>query len=190
MKVRLPALFIVGATAAMPLLSQIKKTAQTDSGAGDPVTLAHVQNSFTLTVRAPYKIAAPLFGPNGERAWAGNDWDPQFIYPEPAEDRGGAVFTVKHGPHQSVWVNTLFDVEAGHFQYVYFVNDLMVTVVDLKFSVLDSRNTKVNVVYERTALNPEANDHVRQLGVSDRNNGTRWQKAINDYLKKQRPEGL
>jgi hypothetical protein len=190
MKVRLLALFIVGATAAMPLLSQTNKTAQTNSGAGDPVPLAHVRNSFTLTVRAPYKIAAPLFGPNGERAWAGNDWDPQFIYPEPAEDRGGAVFTVKHGPHQSVWVNTLFDAEAGHFQYVYFVNDLMVTVIDLRFSVLDSRNTKVNVVSERTALNPEANDHVQQLGASDRSNGTRWQKAINHYLEKQKPESL
>jgi hypothetical protein len=103
---------------------------------------------------------------------------------------GGAVFTIKHGPHQSVWVNTLFDVEARHYQYVYFVNDLMVTVIDLKFSVLDSRNTQVNVVYERTALNPEANDHVQQLGTSDRNNGAGWQKAINDYLEKQKPEGL
>jgi hypothetical protein len=117
MKVRLLALFIVGATAAMPLLSQTNKTAQTSSGAGDPVPLAHVRNSFTLTVHAPYKIAAPLFGPNGERVWAGDDWDPQFIYPQPAEDRGGAVFTVKHGLHQSVWVNTLFDAEARHFQY-------------------------------------------------------------------------
>lgn len=81
MKVRLLALFIVGATAAMPLLSQTNKTAHTSSGAGDPVPLAHVRNSFTLTVHAPYKIAAPLFGPNGERVWAGDDWDPQFIYP-------------------------------------------------------------------------------------------------------------
>jgi len=190
MKVHLLALFIVGVTAAMPLLSQTNQTAQTDSGAGDRVPLAHVRNSFTLRVRAPYKVAAPLFGPNGERAWAGNDWDPQFIYPKPAEDRGGAVFTVKHGSHQSIWVNTLFDAEARHFQYVYFVSDLMVTVIDLKFSILDSRNTKVDVVYERTALNPEANDHVQQLGASDRNNGTRWQKAINDYLEKQKPEGL
>jgi hypothetical protein len=54
---------------------------------------------------------------------------------------------------------------------------------------LDSRNTQVNVVYERT-LNPEANDHVQQLGTSDRNNGAGWQKAINDYLEKQKPEGL
>ncbi len=74
MKVHLLALFIVGATAAMPLLSQTNQTAQTN-----PVPLAHVRNSFTLTVRARYKVAAPLFGPNGERAWAGNDWDPQFI---------------------------------------------------------------------------------------------------------------
>ncbi|MGA8480579.1 MAG: hypothetical protein WB696_21665 [Chthoniobacterales bacterium] len=142
MKVRLLALFIAGATAAMPLLSQTNKTAQTSSGAGDPVPLAHVRNSFTLTVHAPYKIAAPLFGPNGERVWAGDDWDPQFIYPQPAEDRGGAVFTVKHGLHQSVWVNTLFDDKINVLEVTRFSNDLMVTVIDLKFSVLDSRNTQ------------------------------------------------
>jgi hypothetical protein len=28
------------------------------------------------------------------------------------------------------------------------------------------------------------------LGASDRNNGTRWQKAINEYLEKQKPEGF
>ena len=108
-----------------------------------------------------------------------------------SQSRSGILFHVRWaGPHESVWVNTLFDAEAGHFQYVYFVNDLMVTVIDLKFSVLDSRNTKVNVVSERTALNPEANDHVQQLGASDRSNGTRWQKAINHYLEKQKPESL
>jgi hypothetical protein len=48
----------------------------------------------------------------------------------------------------------------------------------------------VDVVYERTALNPEANEHVQQLGASDRNNGTHCQKAINGYLEKQNPDGL
>lgn len=187
MKVRLLGLVIVGVTTAMPLSAQTNQTAQTNSGPAGAAPLAHVRNSFELTVQAPYKIAAPLFGANGERSWAGDDWDPQFIYPQPAQDEEGAVFTVRHGSHQSVWVNTAFDTEAHHFQYVYFVNNVMVTVVDLRFLPVDSGKTKVSAVYERTALSQEANQHVRKLGGIDRGNGKRWEKLINDYLRKQKP---
>ena len=47
--------------------------------------------SFSLTVKAPYEEAAPLFGPQGERAWAGPHWNPEFLYPRPASDVEGAA---------------------------------------------------------------------------------------------------
>ena len=84
----------------------------------------HVCNEFELTVHAPYKVAAPLFGPEGERVWAGGSWDPHFLYPQPAQDVEGAVFRVSHGRHSSTWVNTAFDLDQGHIQYVYFVANL------------------------------------------------------------------
>jgi len=31
----------------------------------------HVKNSFRFVVKAPLERAAPLFGPEGERCWAG-----------------------------------------------------------------------------------------------------------------------
>ena len=60
---------------------------------------AHVSNSFQFVVRAPLNRAAPLFGPEGERCWAGQHWNPEFLYPQPGKDVQGAVFTVQHGPH-------------------------------------------------------------------------------------------
>ena len=89
---------------------------QTAKEAAEPCL--HVRTSFHLVVHASYPAAASLFGPNGERAWAGRHWDPAFIYPLPARDVEGAVFTVSHGPFSAVWVNTLFNLEARHFQYV------------------------------------------------------------------------
>lgn len=62
----------------------------------------HVSNSFAFTVDAPLNDAAPLFGPEGERVWAGDDWNPQFIFPVPAQDVERAVFTVRHGEHTAV----------------------------------------------------------------------------------------
>jgi hypothetical protein len=142
----------------------------------------HVRNEFEFTVHAPYAVTAPLFGPEGERAWGGGHWDPHFLYPQPARDVRGAVFTVTHGHHRSYWINTALDVEGRHFQYVYVIPDVMATLIDVHFSELDSTNTKVNVAYERTALTPEANQHVREFGISDSKSGPEWGKAINDYL--------
>jgi hypothetical protein len=148
--------------------------------------VAHVCNEFEFTVHAPYRVAAPLFGPEGERAWAGGDWDPRFLYPQPAQDTQGAVFTMHHGHrHHAYWVNTAFDLDARHVQYVYIVPDVIATLIDVRFVEIDPANTKVNVTYERTALNPDANERVRNAGNSDRNSGKEWSTAINDYLAKQ-----
>ena len=146
--------------------------------------LAHVRNTFQLTVKAPYKDAALLFGPNGERGWAEGNWDPHFLYPLPGRDVEGAVFTVQHGSHRAVWVNTAMDLDGRHFQYVYFIPDVMVTTIDVRFEFQDADTTKVRVVYERTALTSQANEHVRELGESDRTSGPDWQKAIERYLAK------
>jgi hypothetical protein len=153
------------------------------AGSGGPV--AHVRNEFEFTAHAPYQIVAPLFGPEGERAWAGGHWDPQFLYPQPAQDVQGAVFTVRHGHRHAYWINTSFDLNARHFQYVYVIPEAMIVLIDVRFSEVDPNNTKVDVAYERTALNPEANEHVKEMGNSDRESGKEWGTAVNGYLAKQ-----
>lgn len=170
---------IVTAFAGAYAYQQHPHHAQASSG-----QLEHVRNEFEFTVQAPYAVTAPLFGPEGERAWGGKDWDPHFIYPQPAQDIQGAVFTVHHGNHSSYWVNTLFDKEAKHFQYAYFIPDALVTLIDVRFTEVGAASTKVSVAYERTALSPEANDHVRELGNSDKDNGKEWGTAVNSYLAK------
>src|SRR6267154_1494118 len=116
----------------------------------------HVRTEFEFMVHAPYSAAAPLFGPEGEKAWASDSWHPHFVYPQPARDIEGAVFQVSHGHHHSTWVNTAFDLENGHIQYVYIIPEMMVTVIDLNLSKLSAskpsaESTHVRVAYERTA---------------------------------------
>ena len=177
MKIAVLVVIVLGALAGLAFLYHHHRKAS-DSG---PV--AHVRNEFEFTVQAPYRVMAPLFGPEGERAWGGDAWDPHFLYPQPAQDTQGAVFTVKHGHgHQAYWVNTAFDLDARHVQYVYVVPGVIATLIDIHFSEIDPTNTKVNVAYERTALNPEANEHVHHAGNSDRNSGKEWSDAINSYL--------
>jgi hypothetical protein len=150
--------------------------------AHDQATVAHVTNSFHFAVHAPMARVAPLFGPNGERAWAGGHWKPQFLFPQPAHDTQGAVFTVQHGPIQSVWVNTLFDLSAGRMQYVCFFPEKFVFTVDVRLTPVDTSNTEVDVTYTRTALTPDVNQHVRELGADDAKSGPEWQGGIETAL--------
>ena len=143
---------------------------------------AHVSNSFQFVLRAPLSRAAPLFGPEGERCWAGQHWNPEFLYPQPGKDVQGAVFTVQNGPHKSLWVNTLFDPEGGRMQYVSFVPGIHVFTVDVRLTPVDASSTSVEVTYVRTALDVGANEDVETMGKSDRESGPHWQQAIESCL--------
>lgn len=144
--------------------------------------LAHVNNSFEFLVHASFDRTAPLFGPEMERKWAGDHWNPTFLYPERAKDIQGAIFTVPRAEGTSTWVNTVYDVSLGRMQYVYFIPDILVTTIDVHLTTVDKSTTRVAVTYARTALKVDANEHVRVLGVQDRENGTQWQQAIQAYL--------
>src|SRR5580704_6326915 len=129
-------------------------------------TPAHVSNSFQFVVRAPLSAAAKLFAPQAERAWVGESWNPEFLYPQPGEDVPGAVFTVPDGDRQSVWINTRFDLEGGRMQYVSFLPETLVSAVDVRLTSVDPSTTSVEVTYARTALDVKANEQVEALGQS------------------------
>ncbi len=144
-----------------------------------------VSNRFEFAVEASMERAAPLFGPEGERCWAGERWDPQFVYPQPAKDQQGVVFTVLHGGQKSVWVNTVFDLASGRMQYVALVPEAIVSTIDVRLSAAGAKATRVEVNYARTALNAGLNEHVTALGAQDRESGPEWAKAIAECLAKQ-----
>ena len=167
--------------AVTTLVMANKRTFAQDGAASQP---AHVQNSFRFTLALPLDRAAQFFGPEGERCWAGEHWNPEFLHPIPAKDIEGAVFMIPHGSRKSVWVNTRFDLAAGRMQYVAFVPETLVSTIDVQLTAISSSSTGVEVTYTRTALSPSANDDVVALGASDGANGPHWQKAIEGCLKK------
>src|SRR5664280_1728878 len=148
----------------------------------------HTRTEFSFPVDAAFDQVAPLFGANEERKWA-THWNPQFIYPTPARDQQGMVFKVPKGQFASVWVNTAFDLAAGHIQYAYVLNDAMATLIDIHLTRVSGQKTEVTVVYERTALVPEANEHVQVFANEDAVAAKEWGDAINSYFRKTPPTG-
>lgn len=143
----------------------------------------HLETSFDVVVHAPMAEAAKLFTPEGERAWSGEGWDPEYVYPAgPTRDAVGAVFTIRHGPTRSVWTVTRRDDVARKYEYAYFVPDLMVTVIRVSFQPASADTTNVHVIYERTALSPEGESHVVAMTNGDKKARAEWQSAIDKYL--------
>ena len=171
-------LVMFAVSAMMPLLASVLGHAQ------EPATpLVHTRNEFRFTVDAPFEQVVPLFGAHEERKWAA-DWDPRFIYPTPARDQQGEIFKVVHGQHSSVWINTTLDFTAGHIQYAYVLNDAMATLIDIHATRQGGQKTAVTVVYERTALIPEANEHVQHFAKADEGAEKEWGDAMNAYFAK------
>lgn len=155
--------------------------------AGQEGKRMHIETTFEVLVHAPYAETADLFSPEGERAWAGEHWDPRFLYPLPAQDKQGAVFTISHGAVHAVWVVAQHDLEVRHFQYVYFIPELLVTTIDVRFQSLDSKTTLVTVTYARTSISADGDEHVRTMSEGDQTAGRDWQEAIDQYLKSRAP---
>jgi hypothetical protein len=142
----------------------------------------HLSTSFHFEIDTPFSTAALLFGPESEKRWAGEHWQPQFFYPQPGEDTVGAVFTVAKGPHTSIWVTTIYDVPNGKMQYVAIIPQVVASVIDVRLTSVNSTKTRVDVTYTRTALDAAANGDVRDLAHHDAISGPEWQKAIQEYL--------
>lgn len=172
--------------AVMPLLAIAAGChAQGQQASASDPELAHTRVEFHFVANGPFEQVAPLFGANEERKWAA-DWNPQFIHPTPARDVPGMVFRVAHGDHSSIWVNTALDLTGGHIQYSYVLNDAMATLIDIHLTRDSAPKTGVTVVYERTALIPEANEHVQHFAKGDGKAEKEWEDSINGYLAKAR----
>ena len=177
-------LVMFAVSVAIPFLTSTCGHAQESAS-----TLVHTRNEFSFTVDAPFEQVVPLFGAHEERKWAA-DWKPQFVYPTPARDQQGEVFKVAHGQYSSVWINTTLDFIAGHIQYAYVLNDAMATLIDIHATRQGPQKTAVTVVYERTALIPEANEHVQHFAKGDEGAGKEWGDAMNGYFAKLRENAV
>jgi hypothetical protein len=150
------------------------------SAATRPREAVHTREQFDFMVNAPIDIAWPLFGADGERAWAA-DWHPTFVWPATAVDVVGMVFKVAQGKQTAVWVNTAFGRMANRIQYVYVLPDVLVSVITLGLKPTEE-STHVQVTYERTALADAANNAVRKMAERDRISGPQWSRQIERLL--------
>jgi hypothetical protein len=146
--------------------------------------LVHTREEFAFTVEAPVDRALPLFGAIRERDWA-PDWSPDVLWPAPASDREGMVFSIPHGDRTAIWVNTALDPLARRAQYVYVIPGVVATVITIGLAP-HGNASHVSVRYERTALAVQANGAVESMARRDRAAGPEWEHQIKQHLSARR----
>jgi hypothetical protein len=188
--VKAAGLFVVGALCgaaalAIPKAVGVLRTAAAKADSGETPGAeprVHTREEFEFTAKGTIEQVAPLFGADKERVWAA-DWNPRFLFPLPAMDTEGMVFTTDRHQGHAVWVNTQLDLKDGRVQYVYVVPDRVATLITLSLTAVGNR-TRVAVKYERTSLSADADEHVRRMAEGDRSSGSEWEKAVDGYLGK------
>ena len=168
-----------------PLLVLTPAPTQNQSSAPAATQPVQVRSEFQFNLGVSPAQAAPLFGPEGERCWAGGDWNPHFVFPQPAHDQQDAVFTVPHGSSTMTWVNTVFNIAEGHIQYVAFIPSAMAMTVDVRLTPA-AAGTHVDVTFVHTALDPSVNAKVAEMAEHHRSSGPEWVHNIESCLKQHR----
>ena len=134
----------------------------------------HRTTSATLSLSASASRAFPLFGPLGERAWAGPDWNPEVLWADGPGDREGMIFRQKG----EIWVNVRFDPLAHVAEYVRF-GDTVVTRIRVALTDPGDTSCSANVRYDWIAVSEEGNADVerrREAMTID------WEDAVNAAL--------
>jgi hypothetical protein len=112
----------------------------------------------------PPTEAVSLFTPEGERLWAGSEWDPVYPIPEAAHDDSapGTVFTTGSDSGSATWI--VLDHSDNEMRYARVVPGRIagtITVTCTEAAKPDQ--TRVSVTYDITSLSPEGTEFVTEL---------------------------
>jgi hypothetical protein len=119
------------------------------------------EGGFTLPL--PVADAVALFTPEGERRWAGPDWDPQYAIAESARDDSapGTVFSTESDGGRATWI--VLERRDDGMRYARIAPDRIAGTVDVRCAPAPGGGTSVTVSYDVTSLGEEGAAFVREL---------------------------
>lgn len=120
-----------------------------------------------------------FFTPEGEKAWAGEGWDPRAFCTRSGKDEEGMVF--RNGTNKPLWLVTRLDPSARVVEYAIVAGDLL-TVLHIEVAAAGDDESVATVGYQwivRTEAGSEkAASHDRHFTPMLES----WQEAMNAVL--------
>lgn len=146
---------------------------------GAPDTTARYRLSGRISVRLPPADAFRLFTPRGEQDWA-HHWFPRFPVPVIDDSEPGTVFETHAHGHRAVWVVT--GREPGRrISYSRVIPGGSAGTVTVILSP-SGEYSQAEVIYEITALTPEASAELRNFAEGYPAYLRSWQDEIEHAL--------
>ena len=120
-----------------------------------------------------------FFTPEGERAWAGEGWNPVALCTKSGKDEEGMVF--HNGTNKPLWLVTRLDPAARVVEYAIVAGDLL-TVLHIEVEAAGEKESVATVGYQwivRTAEGAgKADSHDQHFAPMLEH----WQEAMNAVL--------
>lgn len=112
----------------------------------------------------PPADAVSLFTPEGERLWAGSEWDPAYPMPGGADDASapGTIFTTESESGTATWI--VLDHSDYEMRYARVVPGRIAgTITVACVEAAEPDQTRVSVTYDVTSLSPEGAAFIKEL---------------------------
>jgi hypothetical protein len=135
------------------------------------------EGRFTLPVGV--REAVPLFTPEGERRWAGSDWNPVYPIPAPGGDGGdaGTVFTTASDGGDAIWI--VLERRSDGLRYARVAPDRIAGTIEVTCAeATDQGGTEVAVGYNVTSLGPEGVTFVEAIDAGFDEYLESWRREI------------
>ena len=137
------------------------------------------QNTTTFALHGPADAGFQLFTPTGEKAWAGEAWDPRRVDGATAPDNEGMVF--HNGVSQPLWIVSRYAPAERVVEYV-IVTDSVLTRLHCGVVAVAPQESKATVTYTWTALSPSGNEYVEKHAAHFDAIVADWEKSMNRVL--------
>jgi hypothetical protein len=129
-----------------------------------------------IKVALPPDEAFTLFTPRGEERWV-DGWRPRFPVPAPDDTVPGTVFETSHDGETTIWL--VLEREPGRrVSYARVTPGSRAGTVTVTLDEDGERRSIVHVVYELTALTPEAAEELDGFAAGYEAFLRSWEDAI------------
>ena len=145
------------------------------------------ESAITFDINTSADEAFPLFGPKREMDWDPN-WHPEFVFPADGDQTShGSVFLIRGNDRDSVWIMTVYDIDARRVEYVRVTPGHSVGQLWISITPSQPARSQVRVSYRLTGLSPTGSSFVEKWKTEFPDTAREWQAVLNHYLETGRP---
>jgi len=119
-----------------------------------------ISKSAVITLNGQPNEVFPFFNPIGEREWA-EGWDPQFLYPIPAQVEEHMIFKTQshhgHGEPDYIWTVSKYLPDQAVIEYTLFTPERMWWIAIRCWQGSTTQSTIAEITYTYTGLSDIGN---------------------------------